>query len=55
MPVRTSITVLEAFNLVYEICNNENHPLRCGSAAHKHLMDLYDLSIGGVEDRKSVV
>lgn len=49
MPVRASISVLNAFNTVFEFCQDENRPLHGGTTAHKFLMDMYDLTVGGVE------
>ena len=49
MPVHASISVLNAFNTVYDYCHDATLPLNGGTTAHKYLMDMYDLTIGGVE------
>lgn len=49
MPVRASISVLNAFNAVYEHWKQSDPSLRGSTAAHRFLMDKYDLTVGGVE------
>ncbi len=49
MPVRASISVLNAFNAVYEHWKQSDPSLRGSTSAHRFLMDMYDLTVGGVE------
>lgn len=49
MPVRSTISVLNAFRAVFDFLQNEGTLLRGCTAAHKNLMDMYDITIGGVE------
>lgn len=49
MPVRTTISVLDAFRTVFDFCQESSSPLRGCSPTHRYLMDFYDLTIGGVE------
>lgn len=48
-PVRSTISVLNAFRAVFDFLQNEGALLRGCTAAHKYLMDMYDITIGGVE------
>lgn len=49
MPVRSTISVLNAFRAVFDSLQNEGTLLHGCTAAHKYLMDMYDITIGGVE------
>lgn len=48
MQVSTSIPVLEAFKLVYDVRNNDKSPHNFCSDAYKYLMHMYELTVGGV-------
>ena len=49
MPIRTILSVLNAFNVVFDFTRNEDSGIRGSTASHRYLMDMYDLSVGGVE------
>lgn len=49
MPVRTTISVLNAFRAVFDYCQEEGPELHGSTPSHRFLMDMYDLTVGGVE------
>ena len=49
MPLRTSISVLHAFQTVFAFRDEGGPELHGCTAAHRYLMDMYDLTVGGIE------
>ena len=49
MPVRSTISVLSAFRAVFDFCQEEGLEFHGSTSHHRFLMDMYDLTIGGVE------
>ena len=49
MPVRATLSVLNAFNAVYNFRQEEGPQSHSVTTAHLYLTDMYDLTVGGVE------